>query len=69
MNEVYEKIDHGLTEIIYQKALVIALKEMFDTTEFEQSVPFVYKNHEVGVLRADIVDKNKCAVELKMLKN
>ena len=61
----YNNLKPGLTESIYQKALALELKEHFKTIELEKSVPIVYKDHEIAVLRADIVIDNTFILELK----
>ena len=55
---VYNSLGHGLTESVYQKALAIELKEYFNSIQLEKSVPVTYKDHEITVLRADIVIDN-----------
>ena len=62
---VHESLGPFLTEVIYQKALAIELKTKFETVELEKSVPIVYKDHEIAVLRADIVLSGKYILELK----
>ena len=67
INNVYDTLGYGLTEGIYQKVLVIELKESFENVQVEKSVPIIYKNHEIAVLRADIFIDNKFILELKAI--
>ena len=65
IKDVHNKLGHGLTESIYQKALALNLKSKFATVEREKSVPIVYLNHEITTLKADIVVNNEFVIELK----
>ena len=65
INNVYNELKFGLTESIYQKALVLELKKYFENVETERSVPIIFNNHEITTLRADIIVDNKYILELK----
>ena len=67
INKVYNTLSYGLSESIYHKALLIELKQHFNIVETEKSVPITYLNHELTVLRADIVIDNKYIIELKAI--
>ena len=62
----YNNLGYGLSESVYQKALAsLKLKQNFNQIELERSVPIKYLNHELTVLRADIVVDNTFIIELK----
>ena len=63
--DVYNVLGYGLSESTYQKALALKLKQNFNQIELERSVPIIYMNHEITVLRADIVVDNLFILELK----
>ena len=65
IRDVYKTLGSGLTESIYQKALIIGLKHDFESVESEWSVPIIYRSHEIAVCRADIVIDNVFILELK----
>ena len=65
VNTVYNILGYGLTESIYQKALILELKQYFNQVESEKSVPIIYQDHEITMLRADIVIDNSIILELK----
>ena len=65
INNVYNTLGYGLSESVYQKALTLELKQHFNIVETEKSVPIVFLNHEITVLRADIVINNEYILELK----
>ena len=58
IKDVYNVLGYGLSESVYQKALALKLKKNFQQVELERSVPVIYMNHELTVLRADIVVDN-----------
>ena len=59
----------GLLESFYHKALILELKQHFNIVETEKSVPIVYLNHEITVLRADIVVNNEVIIRVKATKS
>ena len=63
--DVHNTLGYGLSEVVYQKALALKLKQNFDQIELERSVPIKYLNHELTTLRADIVVNNIFILELK----
>ena len=67
INNVYKTLGYGLTELIYQKALTIELRQHFKNIQTEKSVPLVYKGHEIAVLRADIIIDDSFILELKSI--
>ena len=67
ITKVYGLLEYGLTESIYQKALLVELRKHFETVEIEKSIPIIYEGHEIAILRADIVIDNKFIIELKAI--
>ena len=55
------------SEAVYQKAMLIELKDVLEVTrcESEVVVPICYKDRYVGTIRLDIVVNNSLIVELK----
>ena len=59
----------GFLEAVYQKALVIELKEKGIDAETEAPINVYYKNIVVGEFRADIIVEKKIIIELKAVQN
>lgn len=55
-------------EAVYQKALVIELKEKGIDAETEAPINVYYKNIVVGEFRADIIVEKKSSLNLKLFK-
>ena len=62
---LYETLGPGFSESVYQKALSYDLCEKHIPHELERVIPVMYKQLQIGVLRADIVVDNYMVVELK----
>ena len=62
---LYETLGPGFSESVYQKALSYDLSEKHIPHETERVIPVMYKQLQIGVLRADIVVDNDMVVELK----
>lgn len=58
----------GFLESVYQKALVIELKEKGINAETEFPISVYYKNIIVGEFRADIIVEKKVIIELKAVQ-
>ena len=58
----------GFLEAVYQKALVIELKEKVIDAESESRINVYYKNIVVGEFRADIIVEKKSSLNLKLFK-
>jgi GxxExxY protein len=63
--DLYETLGPGFSESVYQKALSYDLCEKHIPHEIERVIPVMYKQLQIGVLRADIVVDNNMVVELK----
>ena len=59
----------GFLEAVYQKALVIELKEKGIDAETEAPINVYYKNIVVAEFRADIIVEKKIIIELKAVQN
>ncbi|MCD8164854.1 MAG: GxxExxY protein [Bacteroides sp.] len=59
----------GFLESVYQKALVIELKEKGIYTETEIPIHVYYKKFNVGEFKADILIEKNIIVELKAVQN
>ena len=58
----------GFLETVYQKALVIELKEKGIDAETEIPINVYYNNIVVGEFRADIIVEKKSSLNLKLFK-
>lgn len=63
--EVYRQLGHGFLEAVYQNALWYELNNLGLFVESEVPLSVTYKEHVVGVYRADLVVENKVLLELK----
>lgn len=59
----------GFLENIYQKALIIELKEKGIHADIETPINVYYKNEVVGEFRADIIVEGEIIVELKAVQH
>lgn len=58
----------GFLESVYQKALIIELKENGIDAEAETPINVYYKNEVAGEFRADIIVEKKIIIELKAIQ-
>lgn len=63
--EVYNQLQYGFREKIYQRSLAHELKLAGLEVEDEQVIPVYYKGIRMGEYRADIVIEKKVLLELK----
>ncbi len=59
----------GFLENVYQKALIIELKEKGIHADTETPINVYYKNEIVGEFRADIIVEGEIIVELKAVQH
>ena len=64
-NTVLKGLGPGYSESIYHKALSHELCIHNISHEIERVIPVVYKQNQVGVVRADIVVQNNMVIEVK----
>jgi len=65
---VYNTLGAGFLEKVYEKALLIELKELGLNAESQKEVIVFYKGQEIGKYIADIVVEGKVIVEIKAIK-
>ena len=65
--EVYNTLGSGFREIVYRRALAIALADRGMEAECEVPTTVFFRNRPVGTFRADIVVNCKILLELKAL--
>ncbi|MBO1519737.1 GxxExxY protein [Oceanisphaera pacifica] len=63
--EVYRQLGHGFLETVYHKALAYELTQQGLAVKSEVPLIALYKNHEVGQYRADLIVEGKILLELK----
>jgi GxxExxY protein len=61
----YDDLGFGFLESVYQRALVVALRERGLKAEPEAALDVYYRGIEVGHLRTDILVERKVIVEVK----
>jgi GxxExxY protein len=64
--DVYNELGHGFAELVYQRAVVVALAERGVPTETERILTIRYHGAVVGEYRADLIVDNKVVVECKV---
>lgn len=67
--EVYNQLGPGLSEKIYQRAIIQELKNQKIAYEIEKVVNIKYKNIKIGQQRLDLVVDEKIIVEIKATDN
>ena len=63
--EVHRNLGPGLLESIYQRALLIELKNAGLATESEKVIDVLYKDEIIGQFRIDILVEKQIVIELK----
>lgn len=66
--EVHNQLGPGLTEEIYERALIYELKARDIPFEQQKVVQVKYKKENIGVYRLDLVVDDKIILELKAVK-
>lgn len=66
--EVYIILGEGYGEVVYHEALCIELRNKKVSYSKERNVEILYKCHNLGLYRLDLVVENKLIVELKAVK-
>ena len=64
-NEIAETLGRGHRENIYQEAFCLELRNNGLTYESERVIPIIYKNQQIGYIRADIIIDKKIILEFK----
>ena len=63
--EIANELGQGFLESVYEKALLIVLKEKGLTAEAQVPLPVTFRDHDVGDFYADIIVEGKLLLELK----
>ena len=66
---VYNELGYGFLEKVYEKAMMIELKDLGLERKRQQAVEVLYKNQNVGDYYPDIIVEDNVIVELKAVKN
>lgn len=67
-SEVMNELGAGFVESVYEKALLIALREKGLSATSQVSLPVHFRNQVVGDFYADVLVENKVIVGLKAVK-
>ena len=68
VHEIYDTLGSGHSERVYHNAMEVSLRELNIPYESERHVPIYYKDHVVGMARADIIIGRTPVLELKSVK-
>jgi GxxExxY protein len=63
--DVYNELGYGFLESVYERSLVIALKQASLNVEQQKSIPVHFRNEIVGEYFADLVVNDTVILELK----
>lgn len=66
---IFDELGTGFNEVVYQKALEVEFRLSGINYERERIIPITYKEHQVGIGRADIIIDNQIILELKAVAN
>jgi GxxExxY protein len=64
--DVYNELGHGFAELVYHRAVVVALTERGVRTETERALTIHYHGVVVGEYRADLIVEGRVVVECKV---
>ena len=67
--EIFNELKTGFNEVVYQKALELELRMIGIMYESEKIIPIIYKKHQIGIGRADIILNDEIIIELKAIGN
>ncbi|HPG41768.1 MAG TPA: GxxExxY protein [bacterium] len=65
---VANELGAGFLESVYEKAMVVALKEKHLNVEIQKPISVIFHNQNVGDFYADILVEDKVIIELKAVK-
>ena len=66
---VYNTLGHGFLEKVYEKAMMIELKDLDLYCKAQSRIDVFYKDSHVGEYYADIIVEEKVIIELKAAEN
>jgi len=64
--DVYNELGHGFAELVYQRAITVALAERRVPTETERALTILFHGKVVGEYRADLIADGRVIVECKV---
>ena len=67
--EVYNELGPGFLESVYQKAMVVVIREAGLSVETEYDLPVSFRGQIIGQFRADLLVERKVIIELKAARN
>jgi len=68
-NDIYNSIGPGYNEVIYHRAFEVALRLNTISYESEVVTPIIYKDHNIGHGRVDLIINKMMIIELKAIAN
>jgi len=63
--DVYNELGYGFLESVYEESMATALREAGLRVERQVAVPVLFRGHQVGDFRADLLVEHKIILELK----
>lgn len=63
--DVYNELGHGFLEVVYHRALVLALQSVGLNVSSQVAIPVWFRGTRVGHFQADLVVENCVLLELK----
>jgi GxxExxY protein len=67
MEQIIDELGYGLRESVYQSALAVELRFQGHKVELEVNKSVLYRGHNVGTVRLDMVIDDNYIVEFKAL--
>jgi len=68
-NDVFYSLGPGYNEVVYHRAFEVALRLNNINYQSEVTIPIIYKDHNIGHGRIDLIIDNKLIIELKAVNN
>ena len=68
-NDIFTNIGTGYNEVIYHRAFEVALRLKNISYQSEVVTPVIYKGHNIGHGRVDLIINGNIIVELKAISN
>jgi GxxExxY protein len=63
--EVYNELGHGFLESVYEKAMLIALRDAGIAVQYKHPIEVSFRGQSVGVFEADLLVEGVVLLELK----
>jgi len=63
--DVYNELGYGFLESVYEESMAMALGEVGLQAQRQVAVPVLFRGHQVGDFRADLLVEHKVLLELK----